>query len=87
MKKILIISVSAFLLYACGGVDEQKLIDFKTDVCSCALEVSTQADWDSCNEKRKNFYGELSLDPDDASAEKYNDQMVDCLSEAESGLY
>ena len=82
MKKILIVSIASMLMLSCGsGIDEKKLSDYQVEVCTCASEAENQEEWDQCNEKRKSFFNEMNLDPDDATANKYNDQMYDCLSE------
>ena len=82
MKRILIISSVSLLTYSCGsGIDEKKLSDYTVEVCTCASEAKNQEEWTKCDEKRKNFFSEMDLDKDDATANKYNDQMYDCLSE------
>jgi hypothetical protein len=82
MKRILIVSSVSLFIYSCGsGIDEKKLSEYKVEVCTCASEAKNQKEWTECNEKRKNFFNEMDLGHDDATANTYNDQMYDCLSE------
>lgn len=82
MKKILLVSAVSMAIYACGsGIDERKLAGYSDDVCTCASKAKSQDEWNACNEQRKQFFSAMGLDKDDAEANKYNDQMYDCLSE------
>lgn len=85
MKKTLMIIASAFLLFSCdGGVDQEKITNYQADVCSCALDVTNQEEWDACNEKRKGMYSKLGADKDDVAANEANDAMISCLADAEN---
>ena len=85
MKKTLLIAAVSVLMISCGsGADEEKLSEYSADVCKCAEEAQNQEEWDACNEKRKKFFGEFSLDKDDDAGNKHNDTMYECLSENES---
>ncbi len=80
MKTVLLLSASAFLFFSCSDPEKDKEMgDFAADVCVCASEATTQAEWDKCNEKRKTFFPKFELDVDDTDGNKTNDIMFDCL--------
>ncbi|MDX2361233.1 MAG: hypothetical protein QNK23_10530 [Crocinitomicaceae bacterium] len=85
MKNLLVVSVSAFLFFSCSeGANDQEMSDYSAEVCACAAAATNQAEWDECNNQRKDFYSKFDLDADDADASKTNDIMYDCLSANET---
>ena len=81
MRKIILVGSVLFMVSCGSSIDETKLQDYVSDVCSCASKATSQEEWNDCNTKRKAFFSKFGIDPDDATGNKLNDQMYNCLSE------